>query len=252
MSHRAPATGDRTTRKVRHLAAVSGLGEIRHVSAATLNGPGWTAVVGAVAVFSLGPWLVGNAGPTTAVGMAVFCTLLAAGILWWLGAEKVVVLDRGILVGSFGPFLRPYALPFAAFDLRTVRAAVGNQRTLGLLLGGRGITGASRTVLWSRRAVTFVGVATTVARHAPAGSADLATAREIDLWVFSARDPRRQERLVRAIGDAARSAGAPGADQVEALGLPARPVEVSPQGADRLAIPDRLRSARARHPQPAR
>ena len=37
-----------------------------------------------------------------------------------------------------------------------------------------------------------------------------------------------------------------------ALALPARPVQVSPQGADRLAVPERLRSARTRHPQTTR
>ncbi|GED10280.1 hypothetical protein [Cellulosimicrobium cellulans] len=249
-----PATGARATRKVRHHAARSGLGTVRHVSAATPNAPAWAVTVVVVLVFSVGPALVGNAGPAAISYLLPSFAAIAAVILWFLGSEKLVVLDHGILVGSFAPFLRPVAIPFAALDVRTVRAAVASARTLGLLVTDRGVSTSSRTVLWSRRAVTFVAVAPTVLRQAAARGlpVDLATATAVDLWVFSARDPRRQEQAVRALGDAARAAGAPGSEQVEALALPARPVQVSPQGADRLAVPERLRSARTRHPQTTR
>ncbi|WP_069385678.1 hypothetical protein [Cellulosimicrobium cellulans] len=244
----AHPTGDRVTAKVRQLAAESGLGGVRHVSAATLNGPGWTTVVLALLVFSLGPVLVGGASPATAAGVGAACVVIFAGILVFLASEKLVVLERGILVGSFAPFLRPTALPFAAIDARTVRAVVANQRTLGLLLADRGVNGGSRTVLWSRRAVTFIGVAPVLAKRAAVTREplDLATATGVELWVFSARNPSSQESLVRALGTAMRSAGAPGADDVEALALPAQPVEVSADGADRLAIPERFRAPRVR------
>ena len=249
-----PATGARATRKVRHHAERSGLGTVRHVSAATPNAPAWAVTVVVVLVFSVGPAFVGNAGPAAIGYLLPSFAAIAAVILWFLGSEKLVVLDHGILVGSFAPFLRPVAVPFAALDVRTVRAAVASPRTLGLLLTDRGVSTASRTVLWSRRAVTFVGVAPSQLRQARARGlhVDLATATAVDLWVFSARDPRRQEQVVRALGDAARAAQVPGAEQVEALALPAQPVQVSPQGADRLAVPERLRSARARHPQTTR
>ncbi|NDO88594.1 hypothetical protein [Cellulosimicrobium composti] len=246
----APAapTGARATRKVRHHAAASGLGAVRHVSASTPNAPAWTVVVVLVLVFSVGPALVGNAGVGAIGYLLPSFVAIAALILWFLASEKLVVLDHGILVGSFAPFQRPVAVPFAALDVTSVRAVVASQRTLGLLLADRGVSTASRTVLWSRRAVTFVGVAPRALRQARARGehVDLATASAVDLWVFSARDPRRQEQVVRALGDAARAAGVPGAEHVEALALPAQPVPVSPQGADRLAIPERFRSARAR------
>ena len=250
----ARPTGDRVTAKVRHLAAASGLGEVRHVSATTLNAPAWVLVVVVVAAFAVGPSVVGNAAPSSAVVLLPVFAALVALALWFLASEKLVVLDRGILVGSFAPFARPVALPFAAMDARTVRAVVANQRTLGLLLADRGVNGGSRTVLWSRRAVTFVGVAPALARRAAATRqpVDLATATGIELWVFSARDPRRQEAVVRTLGDALRAAGVPGAEQVETAALPARPVEVSPEGADRLALPEVLRAPRARRTQPAR
>ncbi|WP_435737811.1 hypothetical protein V5D56_04230 [Cellulosimicrobium sp. PMB13] len=247
-------TGDRATAKVRHLAAASGLGVVRHVSATTLNAPGWTTVVLTGAVFSVGPWLAGASSPAAAAVLAAFWAVLFGVILWFLASEKLVVLERGILVGSFGPFQRPYALPFSAVDPRTVRAAVGNQRTLGLLLADRGVSSGSRTVLWSRRAVTFVGAAPVLAKRAAARREplDLATASSVELWVFSARDPRRQEAVVRALGESMRAAGVPGANEIEPLALPPRPVEVSPEGADRLAIPEWMRGPRARRTPAAR
>ncbi|WP_454042184.1 hypothetical protein [Cellulosimicrobium sp. Marseille-Q8652] len=250
----ARSTGDRATAKVRHLAAASGLGEVRHVSATTLNGPAWAVLVLVLLVFSLGPSLVGNAAPSSvAVLLPAFAALAALG-LWFLASEKLVVLDHGILVGSFAPFLRPAVLPFTAIDARTVRAVVANPRTTGLLLADRGVSGASRTVLWSRRCVTFLGVAPVLARRAAARRepVSLATAQSADLWMFSARDPRRQEALVRALGDAMRAAAVPGAQDVEPLALPPRPVEVSPDGADRLAIPEAMRSSRVRRAPAAR
>lgn len=244
----ARPTGDRVTSKVRQVAAESGLGEVRHVSAATLNGPAWTVLVLVVLVFSFGPALVGNASIATAAALLPVFALLAGLLLWFLGSEKVVVLDRGLLVGSFAPSRRPVPLPFPAVDARTVRAVVANQRTLGLLLADRGVNAGSRTVPWSRRAVTFVGAAPALARRAAVRREplDLATATGVELWVCSTRDPHSQESLVRALGTAMRSAGAPGAEDVEALALPARPVEVSADGADRLAIPERFRAPRVR------
>ncbi|WP_251151351.1 hypothetical protein [Cellulosimicrobium sp. Marseille-Q4280] len=244
----ARPTGDRVTGKVRSLAAKSGLGEIRHVSAATLNGPGWTAVVLAFLAFSAGPWLIGNASPVQAAVQAAFCAVLFAVILAFLAAEKVVVLERGILIGSFAPFLSPYVLPFAAIDSTSVRASVANQRTLGLLLVDRGANAASRTALWSRRPVTFLAAAPGAVRAARVRGehAELGDWRNVDLWMFSARNARAQEALVRAIADAARAAGLPGAELAVQYGLPAEPVQVSPEGADQLAIPEFMRAATLR------
>lgn len=241
-------TGDRITRKVRRLAAESGLGQIRHVSAATLNGPGWTAVVLAFFTFSAGPWLIGNASPAEAAVQAAFCAVLFAVILAFLAAEKVVVLDGGILIGSFAPFLRPYALPFAAIDHTSVRASVANQRTLGLLLVDRGANAASRTALWSRRPVSFLAAAPGAVRAARARGERIVLGgwRKVDLWMFSARNPRAQEALVRAIAGAGRAAGLPGADLAVEHGLPAEPVQISPEGADRLGIPEYMRAPHLR------
>lgn len=237
-------TGDRITRKVRRLAAESGLGQIRHVSAATLNGPGWVTVALVVLLFSAGPGLVGNAGPGAVAYLLPSFAAIATVIVWFLGAEKVVVLDGGILIGSFAPFLRPYVLPFESVDATSVRASVANQRTLGLLLATRGATSASRTALWSRRAVTFLAAAPGTVRAARARGQRVVLDdwRYADLWMFSARNPRAQEALVRAIADAASSAGLPGAELSVQHGLPAQPVQVSPEGADRLAIPELKRA----------
>ena len=238
-------SGDRATRKVRHWAEVSRLGRLHHVEAATPNAPAWVVVVCVTLVFSLGGWLSGSGDPSGAVVLLVFWVLVAGIGLWFMGSEKLLVLDHGIVVGSFAPFMRPTVVPWSGLDPRTVAAVVGNQRTIGLLLADRGVSGSSRTVLWSRHPVTFMAVSPQVARHAWAqGQAvDLATAPGFDLWVFSTRRPSRQAPLVHALAAAMRDAQVPGADAVVPHALPPRRLRSTVEDADHLGIPVRMRRA---------
>lgn len=231
------------SRKVRRVAEASGLGRLRHVESTTLNTPAWATVVALVLVFSFGSWSLGNSGLGEAFIVFAIWIVLAGAAVVFLGAEKLLVLDRGIVVGSFAPFLTPTVLPFAGIDARTVSAVVGTQRTVGLLLADRGVNGASRTVLWSRHALTFIGVSPTVARRAALRGepADLANAAGSELWVFSVRNPRRLDPLVRALAAAMQDAGAPGADGVVAHALPPRRLRASVDDADHLGIPEHFR-----------
>ncbi|MDF9875563.1 hypothetical protein [Cellulosimicrobium cellulans] len=239
----APLTGDRATRKVRHWAEASRLGRLRHVESATPNGPAWAVTAALVLLAPVASLLDGE--PVIAAALLVSVAAVLGLLLWFLGSEKLLVLDGGIVVGSFAPFLRPTVIPWSGLDARTVTAVVGNQRTIGLLLADRGVGGASRTVLWSRRPVTFIAVSPLVARHAWAQGrpVDLATAPGFDLWVFSTRRPSRQEPLVRAIAAAMHDARVPGADAVMAHALPPRRLRSTVEDADHLGIPERFRRA---------
>lgn len=236
-------TGDRATRKVRHWADVSRLGRLRHVEAATPNTPAWVVVAALVLAAPVASLLDGE--PVIAAVLLVSVAAFLGLLLWFLGSEKLLVLDGGIVVGSFAPFLRPTVIPWSGLDPRTVSAVIGNQRTIGLLLTDRGVSGASRTVLWSRRPVTFVAVSPLVARHAWAQGqpVDLATAPGFDLWVFSTRRPSRQEPLVRALAAAMHDARVPGADTVVPHALPPRRLRSAVEDADHLGIPERFRRA---------
>ena len=242
----AAPTGDRATRKVRHWADASRLGRLRHGEAATPNGPAWAVVLVLVRRAPVASLADGEVVAAAALLVAVAAVL--GVLLWFLGSEKLLVLDGGIVVGSFAPFLRPTVIPWSGLDPRTVSAVVGNQRTIGLLLADRGVSGASRTVLWSRRPVTFLAVSPVVARHAWAQGqpVDLATAPGFDLWLFSTRRPSRQAPLVHALAAAMHDARVPDADAVLPHALPPRRLRSTAEDADHLGIPERFRRAQLR------
>ncbi|GAA1985217.1 hypothetical protein GCM10009718_23200 [Isoptericola halotolerans] len=246
----AAPTGDRATRKVRAVAAQhrAALGNLRHVEAATPNAPAWATTAALVLLFSVGP-LLGNASVAEALWLLPVWVAIAGLVLWFLGSEKLLVLDRGVVVGSFAPFLRPFVVPFSCVEATSVRAVVGSTRAIGALLADRGVSRSSRTVLWSRRAVTFVGPSTVAARRFAEAPLDAPTSQDVgaDLWVFSARSARRQETVVRALAAALDDAHVADVEQVLAHALPARRLTATPAGADHLRLPERWRSAAARH-----
>ena len=102
-----PVTGDRVPRKARRIAAeLRELGRIRHVEA---NPPSPTALfvtIGFILSCTVGIYL-GNGGIVDALVLVPVWAVLGTAILGYLGSEKVVVLDRGLLIGSFAPVLRP-------------------------------------------------------------------------------------------------------------------------------------------------
>ncbi len=107
-------TGDRATRKVRHWADASRLGRLRHVEAATPNGPAWAVVL---VLVLLAPVASLADGEVVAAGVLLVAVAAVLGLLlWFLGSEKLLVLDGGIVVGSFAPFLRPTVIPWSGID----------------------------------------------------------------------------------------------------------------------------------------
>lgn len=234
-------TGDRATRKVRAVAEQhrARLGGLRHVESSS---PPPRVIIWTVAI--LGALAVGlffENGIEGVAGTAAVCTawvLVAVVILVFLGGEKILVLERGILIGSFAPFLTPYALGFDQVDARSISANLAGPRGIGLLLAHRGAGRASRTVPWSLRSLTFTAAAPAVVRHhAARGGALVTDLRFFVLWSFSVRHPRRLAPLVHALANAMQAAGVPEADDITSHALPARRLHRTVADADRLRIP---------------
>lgn len=232
-------TGDRATRKVRavverHRARLGGL---RHVESSSPppRVVVWTVVI--LGALSVGVFLQGG-GIGGIVGVVLAYVVIAVVILVFLGGEKILVLERGILIGSFAPFLTPYALGFDQVDARSISANLAGPRGISLLLAHRGAGRASRTVPWSLRSLTFTAAAPAVVRHhAARGGAPVTDPRFFVLWSFSVRHPRRLAPLVHALASAMQAAGVPGADDITSHALPPRRLHRTVADADRLRIP---------------
>ena len=180
-----PATGDRVTRKVRRIAAEFGeLGRIRHVEANPPSPKAWWITIGTGVAFTLGPW-AGNAGLVEALALIPAWAVLGWIILGYMGSEKVVVLDRGLLIGSFAPFLRPRVVPFARFEVGSITAVRPGWK-LASMFPGRSPLSTGRTAVWAWNGVAFVGTLGPVARRAAVDAAG----------TFGAEDPRRRQRVV--------------------------------------------------------
>ncbi|MFJ4108305.1 hypothetical protein [Oerskovia enterophila] len=241
MPHLSPSS-HRATRKVRDVAERhrATLGELRHVESCTLSARAIGIVAG---VFALVVAVMAFNGSVLQVAIfAVGMGLVLAVILRFVASEKLLVLERGLVVGSFGPFLSPYAVPYADVVAPSVAAIVGTQRPVSLLKADQGASATNRTALWSLRSVTFVGPTAEVSRaFRRTGTWQPQPGRQ-DLWVFSVRDAHRQEVLVHELAAALRLSGQPGADLVLPHALPARRLRVSVADADHLHLPERLRS----------
>ncbi|MHA7134452.1 hypothetical protein [Oerskovia turbata] len=233
---------DRATRKVRAVADQHrhALGELRHVESCTLSARAIGIIAGVFAV--LVAVVAFNGQVVEVVVFALGMGLVLAVILRFVASEKLLVLERGLVVGSFGPFMSPYAVPFADVVAPSVSAIIGTQRPVTLLKADQGASATNRTALWSLRSVTFVGPTAEAARAFTRTGSWAPQPEKQDLWVFSVRGARRQEILVHELADALRRSGQPGAEHVLARALPARRLRVSAADADHLMLPHRLRS----------
>ncbi|MBM7495524.1 hypothetical protein [Oerskovia paurometabola] len=186
--------------------------------------------------------MVFNGRVVEVIGFALSMGLVLAVVLRFVASEKLLVLERGLVVGSFGPFMTPYAVPYADVDAPSVAAIVGTQRPVTLLKADQGASATNRTAVWSLRSVTFVGPTAEASRAFTRTGTWQPQPEKQDLWVFSVRGARRQEILVHELAAALHRSGQPGAEQVMAHALPARRLRVSTADADHLRLPEKLRS----------
>lgn len=184
-AHDLPATGDRVTRKARRLAAqLPELGRIRHVEANPPSPTAWWVTIGTGLAFTVIAW-AGTAGLGEALALIPAWAVIGWIILGYMGAEKVVVLDHGLLIGSFAPFLRPRVVPFARFEGASI-TAVRPGGKLAAMLPGRVPLLCGRTAVWAWNGVAFVAALGPVARRSYVDAAG----------TFGAEDPERRQRVV--------------------------------------------------------
>lgn len=181
----SPITGDRVTRKIRRIAAeLPELGGIRHVEANPPSPTAWWVAIGTALLFTVVISL-GTGGIAGALVLIPAWAVIGWIILGYAGAEKAVVLDRGLLIGSFALFLRPHVVPFDRFEVDSVTAVRPGWKLAGMLRGRTRLT-TGRTAVWAWNGVAFVAAQGPVARRNYVDAAG----------TFRAEDPARRERVV--------------------------------------------------------
>lgn len=225
-------TGGRVTRKVRATAErFPELGELRHVETAPPSPLVlWIAVLVLVA-FAVGV-VLGNGDVVDALAVLPVWAVLAALILWFMGSEKLMVMDRGIVMGSHAPFLRPFVIPFEGLDASSLTACRPVWK-LAAMLGRRTRLRGGRSTVWTWNGVAFVSLQGVVARRPVVDRAGVLrpdAAARLPRGVFWFGTWRSTEGLLHALEAALVAYGAEGAAGAAERALPQ--VEISGNPAD--------------------
>ncbi|WP_369370953.1 hypothetical protein AB1046_19525 [Promicromonospora sp. Populi] len=173
------------TRKVRGIAAeFPELGRIRHVEANPPSPTAWWVAIG-FSIFVVVGIVLGNGEVVDALLQIPWLVLFGWIVLGYMGAEKVVVLDRGLLIGSFALFLRPRVVLFDRFEVDSITAARPGGK-LGRMVPGRSLLITGRTAVWAWNAVAFAADLGPVARRKYVEMAG----------TFRPEDPARRQRVL--------------------------------------------------------
>lgn len=192
--------------------------EVGEVVAVATDRPGPLVIGGFVvvwAVFSgltlINPPVDGSMAVTPAV---VFAVLFALALMY-ISGERLLVCERGLVIGSVAPGMRPYVLRYDQIAPGSVAPVTGARR-----YGAETGTGAFpqstvRRNAWTRQGVHLVGPSPKQARRHRAVLAPLQDPppRSVDgRWVwFAGTGATSPAQLTAAI---ARAAGASGAEQL--------------------------------------
>lgn len=222
---------DRPPRKVRRIAAeLPELGRIRHVESNPPSPTAWWVTLGCALVFTAIVTL-GNGNLAIALGLIPAWAVLAWIVLGYLGAEKVVVLDRALLIGSFAPFLRPRVVPFDRFEAGSITAVRPGWKLAAMLQAHTPLT-TGRTAVWAWNGVAFVAPVGPVARRSLVDAAGTfgpnPERRERVVWWFGTW--RQPDRLVSALESALVDFGYPVAGISQHV-LPQVPISGNPADA---------------------
>ncbi|MGC4936895.1 hypothetical protein [Kribbella sp. DT2] len=234
-------TGDRESRKVRRIAAeFPELGRIRHVEANPPSPNAWAITVGFIAFATVGA-IIGTATVVEALATVPLWLAMMLLILCFLGGEKVVVLERGLLIGSFAPFLRPTVVPFDRFAVGSITAVRPGWKLSSMLRPSTSLA-TGRTAVWAFNAVAFVAVLGPIARRKRVDEAGMFSPqpphRDNVVWWFGTW--RQPDRLVGALESALVDLGHPVAGLSQHV-LPM--VRISGKPADAAAQVPRLAAA---------
>ncbi|GAA1490864.1 hypothetical protein GCM10009626_36100 [Brachybacterium sacelli] len=150
--------------------------------------------------------------PVLALAPTVVFALLAAAILVLVSGERLVVCERGLLVGSVAPGMRPYAVRYDQIVPGSLVPVTGARR-YGRETGTGGFPQSTvRRSAWTRRGLHLVGPSAAEARRRRAVIASLQDPppRSVDgRWVwFVGVGSTAPEQVAAQIARAAEAAGA--------------------------------------------
>ncbi|MEL7975463.1 hypothetical protein AAG589_06320 [Isoptericola sp. F-RaC21] len=221
------------TRKVRATAErFPELGALRHVETAPPSPVALTVTAAVVVVFAL-VIVLGSGDVVDAAIVVPFWVAIAALILWYMGSEKLLVMDRGIIMGSHAPFLRPFVIPFVGFEASSVTACRPVWK-LAAMLGRRTRLRGGRNTAWTWNGVAFVSLQGSVARRPVVDRTGILrpdAAARLPRGVFWFGTWRETGALLRALEAALVAYGAPEATGMAERALPQVSISGSPADA---------------------
>lgn len=152
--------------------------------------------------------------PLLAVAPGIIFAVMFALILLYLSGERLIVCERGILVGSIAPGIRPYAIPYQQITPGSIAGVAGANRYLKEVgLQGQISQSTLRASWWTKNGVHFVACSAEDARR---GRRRFTLAldpipRSIDgRWIWFAATGRQSAKsAIDAIARAASAAGYP-------------------------------------------
>lgn len=182
------------------------LGEVLAVHRNT-PGPG-TVVAFVLAWIAMSGLTFINPGETLLIAVAptIGFLLIAVIIFVMISGERLVVCQRGLLVGSVAPFLRPYAIGFEQMAIGSVVpiSAKLQRYSKETRRPSQAMSPSLRIYWWARRGVALVGPHPSQTRGR-AGDSDSRYSGPAVPWLVGTRD--RAEQVTADIARAAFSAG---------------------------------------------
>lgn len=184
----------------RHRAELGEILAIHH------DRPGPGTVIGVILA-----WIVMSALTLIIPGESILLAIaptISFLVIWvviyiMLAGERLIVCERGLLLGSVAPFLRPYVIRYDQIVPGSIVPISGSVRRYAKQTGLPGMT-TVRISWWSRRGVSLAGPTPAEARGRR-GAARPGTTRRAMPWLIGTRAPAQQ-----ATADIARGAGAAG------------------------------------------
>lgn len=187
------------------IAHKSGLGEIQAIHH---DRPGRGTVTAFLVVWLAfsGLTLINPADSAlVAIAPTVLFAVIGLIIYIMLSGERLIVCQRGILIGSVAPFLKPYPIRFEQIVVGSIVPISDNIRRYAKHTG-LPVMPSVRTAWWSRRGVSLAGPSTAEARHNSAFTDGGEDAGRVGLpWLIGTR--RDAERATADIARAAETAG---------------------------------------------
>lgn len=143
--------------------------------------------------------------PLLAVAPTILFFFMWLIIYVMMAGERLIVCQRGILLGSFAPFLQPYAIRYEQIIVGSVVPISGNIRRYHKQTGLPAFLSSVRIAWWSQRGVSLAGPTQAEARGHLKG--DIATShmtRGGHPWLIGTRAPAEEATaaIARAAGDA--------------------------------------------------